>query len=479
MLKKIDSNLIYNALYQLLLILVPIVTTPFLARVLGPGALGINGYVGAIAAFLGNFMLLGLNQFGVRTIAKSDSAHLKNNFRDLWGTQLLVSVFLIAGYLFVAKFFLPYKIYLYLELPFLIGYGLDISWFYIGIGQVKRVVVRNTIVKLITVSFIFLLVRNRADLWKYVLINGLAIFMANIVFVIDIHNVGIRLKTINWKNYRLRFFKSLLLLSIPLIAAQLYTNIDSTLVGTFAGTRQLAFYDQSQKISRVILAALTSASTIIMPKMAKIDTKKNQSKLMKVFSVSLDVTFVISLIFAMLVMANTYRFVPFFFGGSFSAMRINMYWVSLIIIFISYGSVFSLQLALAKGLYKAYTIPYLVGAIYSLTMNVLIDSKYGAVGGTFVIVTTELLVCMLRIYLVKKLIDIKGIINRHMNLMLSFMLTLLFIHFVNFNTFNLTVSFIGNSVLVVALFILISILSRDEVLIFYGKHLFFLGDDDR
>lgn len=99
MLKRIDANLIYNAMYQLLLILVPILTTPFLARTLGPTSLGTYGYVAAIVAFLGNFMLLGLNQFGVRTIAKSNKNNLVSNFRDLWGTQIIAGVVLLSWYL--------------------------------------------------------------------------------------------------------------------------------------------------------------------------------------------------------------------------------------------------------------------------------------------------------------------------------------------------------------------------------------------
>lgn len=268
MFKKIDANLIYNALYQLLLILVPILTTPYLARTLGPNSLGIYGYVAAIAAFLGNFMLLGLNQFGVRTIAKSNSSNLIANFRDLWGTQIIVGIILLGAYLLFVILFAPYKIFFLLEIPFLIGYGTDISWLYIGVGKVKRVVVRNSIVKLISVAFIFIFIRDQSDLWKYFLINSLGILLANMIFLIDINRIGIRIKQIHWKKYRSRFLSSLLFLAIPLVASQLYTNIDSALVGTFAGTHQLAFYDQSQKIARVTDYLVTDFSSVYVDYLA-------------------------------------------------------------------------------------------------------------------------------------------------------------------------------------------------------------------
>jgi O-antigen/teichoic acid export membrane protein len=282
------------------------------------------------------------------------------------------------------------------------------------------------------------------------------------IFLIDIKRIGIRIRQIHWSKYRSRFLSSLLFLAIPLVASQLYTNIDSALVGTFAGTHQLAFYDQSQKIARVILAALTSTSTVIMPKMAALDGHANEDRLNKMFRLSLDVTLVVSLIFALLMMVNTNNFIPFFFGSSFTPMRQNMYWVSLIVIFIAYGSVFSLQLALAKGLYRIYMIPYVVGAIYSLLANTLFDAKFGAMGGTMVIVTTELIVCALRIYMIRDYIDLREIIRNHYKLVLSFVVTLVVFNFINFNDVNLYLSFVLNSVGAVICFVFMTLVLRDK-----------------
>lgn len=463
MVKKIDSNLLYNALYQLLLILVPIITTPFLARVLGPTALGINGYVGAIAAFVGNFMLLGLNQFGVRTIARANKDKLSESFRDLWGTQLFFGFFLVVLYIILSSFLLPYKFFLILELPFLIGYGLDISWFYIGISNVKKVVLRNAIVKICSLVFIFIFIRGRGDLWKYVLINSLGILLANFVFLIDIHKTGVYLKKLNWKKFSFRFFKPLLFLSIPLVAAQLYTNLDSALVGTLAGARQLAFYDQSQKIARILLAMLTSTSTVLMPKMANLDKDNNSDKLMKMFYFSLNITLFVALIFCLLMMINTQVFVPFFFGNSFVVMRKNMYLVSLIVVFISYGSVFSLQFALAKGLYRIYTIPYIVGAIFSLTFNALLDGKFGSLGGTWILVITEFIVCFLRIVLVNQYVSFTNIIHDEWKQVFSFIVVLTLMHYFNFNVYPTVVAMLLNSLVGIGLFLLILLVVKDKI----------------
>ena len=430
--KKIRINLLYNALYQFLLVALPILTIPYLSRILGPKPLGINGYVGAIVAFCGNFMLLGLNQYGVRTMAQAKPEETTSKFRDLWSVQIVTGLFIVLGYGIASFFFLPYKLYFLLNVPYLIGYGLDISWAYIGLGNVKKVVLRNSVVKILSVILIFAFVTRPGDLWIYVLINSVGMLLANLIFIFDLKSIGIKLKEVVWSKRNTRYVKPLLVLAVPVIAAQLYTNIDSAIVGTFAGATQLAYYDQSQKIARIILAILTSVSTVIMPKLAQLDRDGSDSKFFQLFKVSADYTLILSLLFSLVLMVNTESFIPFFFGAKFVKMNFNMFFVSLIIIFIAYGGVFSTQFALSKGLYKEYTIPYVIGAIFSIVANIMMVPIFGANGGTIVIVTTEFIVCFLRIVLVRKSIDYKRLLPEHLKYVVSFLITLVVMRYIHF-----------------------------------------------
>ncbi|MFD1466123.1 oligosaccharide flippase family protein [Lapidilactobacillus mulanensis] len=462
--KKIRVNLVYNAMYQFLLVALPILTIPYLSRVLGPKPLGINGYVGSIVAFAGNFMLLGLNQFGVRTIAQAKADEISSKFRDLWIVQIATGALIVLIYMLATSIFLPYKIYFYLNIPYLIGYGLDISWAYIGLGNVKKVVLRNSIVKILSVLLIFTLVHNPHDLWKYVTINSVGMLLANFVFIIDLKSIGIKLKEINWREVNKRYLRPLIVLAVPVVAAQLYTNIDSTIVGTFSGVTQLAYYDQSQKIARIILAILTSVSTVIMPKMAQLDQRGSQSKLFSLFKTSADYTLLLSLLFSLILMVNTESFIPFFFGEAFTKMNFNMFFVSLIIIFIAYGGVFSTQLALSKGLYKEYTIPYVVGAVFSIVANLIVVPQFKADGGTVVIVTTEFIVCVLRIFLVRHAVDLKLLFKEHIKYVLVFLILLFAMRFVHIGAVGSFANLAITSIITGVLFILLLIVFRTRIL---------------
>lgn len=275
--KKILSNIFYNATYQIFVIIIPILTVPYVSRILGAQQLGINSFLLSIDTFLGVVILMGLGQLGVRIISKSETLDLKENFINLWKLQLLsgavvTGLFCIGTFLFVEE-----KFYYWLQVPVLLSYILDISWFFIGIGEIKTVITRNTAVKIAMLILIFSLVKTKDDLGLYMLINSVGSLLANLFFWISLRKYicGSEHKVQHFsikrsKNDRILVLQSLTLL-IPQIAVQVYTSLDKTLVGWIAGSTQLSYYDQSQKIARIVLSIVTSISVVLMPAMAKID----------------------------------------------------------------------------------------------------------------------------------------------------------------------------------------------------------------
>lgn len=429
--RKTLSNIIFNGLYQLLIIAIPIITVPYVARVLGAEMLGINSYILSICSFLSIIMNVGMTQLGTREIAQVSLDLLTIKFRQLWSIQVIVGLLTIVIYLLCVWTFLPFKYYFLLELPFLVGYLLDVSWFFLGIGEVKKVIIRNSVIKLASLSFVFIFVHDKNDLWIYVLINSLGVLLANMTFWIPMIKEFKVFNGFNFDVFRkinIKIFKTAIVLAIPQIAVQFYTSFDSTIVGSISGPTQLSYYDQSQKIARIVLAVITSVSTIIMPKLAEFNINKsseNEKKATKLFKTSLDYTLVISLLFSIILMTNSRVFVPWFFSENFSPMIKNMFWVSLIIPFISYGGAFANQYALSKGLYREYSIPFYIGAVISLSLNFVLVPVFHSFGGTITIIITEFAVCSLRVLLLRRYIKNSSLFSEHFKYVICAIITLL------------------------------------------------------
>lgn len=399
--KKTLLNILYNAIYQIFLVLIPLITVPYLSRTLGPGSYGIYSNVNNVIQFLMVFCLLSISYIGMRTISKirahSNKEELTEAFWGLWYFQALASsVMIILFIIFLLFIHIKYWNYFFIMLPFLISAQLDISWFFQGLAEFGKVVLRNTCVKLLSIALILLLVKNPQDLDKYMLIMSVSTLLGSCVFWLNIKQYVAKPVKHFYKFQQT--IKAIIILLIPQIATQIYTALDKPLLGMFQSSTQVSFYDNSQKISKIILGIITSITIVMMPKMAAEIKEKQRVMLRK----SLEATVMLGLIFAVVVMINTKEFVPFFFGDKYLAMTDLMFWFTLTVVIIPLGGVFANQFALANGKDKEYAIPVIIGAVIECIAASILDIAYGACGALIAILFTETIVCVLRIWIVRK-----------------------------------------------------------------------------
>lgn len=412
--KKTIKDILYNAIYQLFLIILPLLTTPILSRRIGADGLGVYGYVFSMAQFLMTVIAIGMNPFRIRNVAKvrKNKHELSLQFWNIYLMQFLIgiiAIILYVGSVFLLK--LDYTNLYLIQIIFIAGLTLDISWFFQGIEEFSKVVIRNTLIKLSSVVLIVLFVWTRQDLWIYVLITSLANFIGSLVFWINIKN-KVESPTLN-----IPLFKSLwrpgLMILIPQLFMQVYTTLDKTVVGHFVSPTQLSYYDQSQKIARIILALLTSITIVMLPKLTGALADGNKEGVIHYTKKSFDYTLIISVVLFTIVFLNTKNFVPWFFGVEFKPMIDNMLIVGGIIIVSPIGGVFSNQFSIAIEKDKAFAYPLIIGAIISVVGNVLIVPHFSSLGGTIVLVLVETLVCFLKIYFVKDELNLRIIFSKN------------------------------------------------------------------
>lgn len=404
--KRTFLNIVYNAVYQIFLVLVPLITVPYLSRVLGPKTYGIYSSVNNTMQFLMVFCTLSIAYIGMRTISRTrvygSPQDLTEAFWGLWYFQGLASVITISIVVLVCEIFkIQYWQEILLMAPYLISAQVDISWFFQGLADFGRVVLKNTAVKLVSIVCILLWVKNPTDLWKYLLIMSVSTMLGSFVFWFDIHRyVGKPVK--HFYKYH-ETIRAIITLMIPQIATQIYTSLDKPLLGIFKNSTQVAYYDNSQRISNMILGVITSISLVIMPKMAS-EGKETQKVVLKK---SLEATVMLGTLFAVVIMANTKQFVPFFFGAKFVPMTSLMFFFTLTIIMIPTGGVFANQFALANHRDKDYAIPVVIGAFLEIILSFLLDRPLGAMGAMIAILATEAIVLVLRLWIVRDGYDFK------------------------------------------------------------------------
>ncbi len=191
---SIKKNFIYNLAYQILRIIIPIITTPYILRIMGADNIGIYSY--SIATYFGLFILLGLQNYGNRTIASLRDDREKTNiaFWSIYKMQLIMSIIVIAIYIAYIIILSPNKIMAWIQAIYLLSAGLNINWFYFGIERFNLTVTKSIVIKLLSVSVIFIFIKNESDLYLYALIIALGMLLNEIVLWLRLKDFINRIK---------------------------------------------------------------------------------------------------------------------------------------------------------------------------------------------------------------------------------------------------------------------------------------------
>lgn len=168
-------------MYQVLILILPIVTTPYISRVLGAEKVGIYSFTISIVTYFSLFGTLGVSLYGQREIAyaRENKSKRKKTFFEIIFFRFITMSLSIAVYFFVFARNNEYQEYYQILLLYLLAAAFDISWFFQGMEEFKKTVTRNVIVRIISVCCIFLFVKTQEDLSKYLLIYSLADFLGN------------------------------------------------------------------------------------------------------------------------------------------------------------------------------------------------------------------------------------------------------------------------------------------------------------
>lgn len=180
---SIKKNFIYNSLYQILLIILPLVTTPYISRVLLPKAIGEYSFAFSIATYFVIFENMGLSNYGNRTIAinRDNRERLSKTFFEILIMQLMMSFLIVGIYIVMMQTVYNGNIFLKILLPYVLSGMLDINWFFFGIEEFKPTVSRNIIIKCMSTIMIFLFVKSPEDIYVYTGIMSLSFLLSQIV----------------------------------------------------------------------------------------------------------------------------------------------------------------------------------------------------------------------------------------------------------------------------------------------------------
>lgn len=429
---SIKKNFLFNASYQLLSIFVPLVTTPYVSRVLGVEGIGFFSYAFAIAQYFMLFILLGLNNYGNRIIAqlRNDKKQLSQCFSEIYGMQLIVGLFVFCLYLLYSIFFSENENLSLVMAILVFSSILDINWFFFGIEEFKLIVFRNFIIKIGTLILIFLFVKGENALFIYAFVNVLsALFSQIVLFPFLRKYISFTLPSLIGI---LKHIRPNLVLFLTVIATSIYNIINKIILGYVTTPIEVGLYESSLKIIAIPTLLITALGTVMLPKMSNLianNDTTNEALLAKSFVFALFV----SSILAFGIMGVSQEFVPIFYGIGYEKCAELLLILLPTGIFFAIGNVIRTQVLIPRSMDKIYVISGFLGASVNLSINLILIPYYGAIGAAVGTLFTEVSVSLFQLYKGKKYLYIRQYVTLMLSFLSSCIIMFFILYYFNFN----------------------------------------------
>jgi len=387
---SLKENFILQSLYQVIILGVPLILSPYLTRTLGAEKLGIYTYTHSIAYYFVIFAMLGINRYGQRIVAQTSGSvkQLRSSFWSLSIVHFFFSLLAVASYIiFVSAFVKENKNIFFLQGIYVISALIDFTWLFQGLENFRSIVIKNTVIKVSELVFTFLFVHEPGDLPKYTAIMVLSVVIGHFILLPQIFK-EIKPVVVSRSECTIHI-KPLLVLSISVIAVSLYTVFDKILLGLMLNMDSVSYYECADKIISVPKTLLGVAATVLLPRVCKL-AEDNNEKLKKIFNISFYFTGVVGIGFTFLVIAVAKSFVPLYYGNEFIATGTIMIIMAPVVIIVSLGNIIRTQLMIPKHKDVQFILCVVLNSIVNIILSIFLIPVIGVFGAVIGSVMAEL-----------------------------------------------------------------------------------------
>lgn len=397
--QSLKKNYFYNFISQILTLIIPLITTPYLARIFHEAGNGQITFANNIISYFTMFANLGFLIYGQREIAKyPDDDYMRS--KTFWEIILIRSAFSIVSFLillvttFSGLYGESYNTLIMLFSIQIIAVIFDVNFYYQGMEDFKAVATRAIIIRMSCLALIFLLVKDEADIWIYALIYSASFLLANILMCSKMRKsiVKVKFSDLRFKHHLLPS----LTIFLPIFATTIYASLNKLMIGYLAVNPDYenGCYGQALKLNQTILIVITVIDQVMIARnfrdyaAKKYDEMKNHLY----FACNYVIHLGVPLICGICVLSNSLS--AWFLGKGYEIVPLLLNILSVKFIMSGLICVFGSQLFIVIGKETYTTAAHVIAAISNFILNFIFIPKYGAIGAAITLAIAETIDCM-------------------------------------------------------------------------------------
>ena len=410
---NVFKNFLYNAGYQLLIIIVPFILSPYVSRIFGPEGVGTYSYTYSITALIALFANLGVLKYGNREISryKNDREKCSLIFAELMSIKIVCGILTFSVFLFYIRFFAgEYKTAFAAQLPVLLSCVIDVSWLFWGMQEFRLTAAASGVIKVISIGFVFAFVKTENDVAVYIFIQGSSTLLIQVVLGFFVRRyVNLKISVRYLLN---RHWKSMILLFFPVLARFLYTSMDKIMIGGMAGTAEAGHYENVQSITVTALQILTALGDVIMPQMTRYFMSRRTDEAHRLFNAAFHLVtfFAVGIMFAFISIAEV--FIPWFYGEKFAESIPLLQAIAPLVLLSGYSDLIRNAFLLPRYRDREYITALTAGAAVNFTINYMLIPQMKSMGAVIGTLAAEALVLGIQLWYVRSEIDMRYLFRR-------------------------------------------------------------------
>lgn len=407
---RTGKNFLFNVILSVSSVLFPLITFPYASRVLGPEGIGAVNFAENFCRYFMLFAALGIPIYGIREIAKvSHSMNERSKvFSEIICIHFIASICCVMIYAIIVLLFNKFHehedIY-WLGGLYIFSNIFSIEWFFNGLSEFKFIAIRGVIIRIIFVIGMFLLVKNRNDVFWYFSLNVLILVINNVVNLFFWRKkANLILSNLDVKKH----LKPLLYIFLSTVAISLYILIDTIILGFIKGDHYVGYYSLATKLNKVPLTFIVALGTVLIPQLTKAAHEKDFKTFEKLISKSIDFVVMLGVPIAVGLFLCSKQLISLFSGQGFLEAELGMKILTSVSLLIGLSNVYGMQILTPLGKDRQLLMSVSFGTILSLILNFSLIPILADKGAALANLLSELAVTLMTGYFATKAINLKS-----------------------------------------------------------------------
>lgn len=424
MAQSVKVNYILNLINTGTQMLFPLITFPYVCRVIEADGIGQINFFQSIISYISLFTCLGIPMYAIREIARDRSDVVQMN-RTAMEILLLHSMLTLVGYAIVAILCLTVpqiqvNIPLFLILSLTIFFtAIGCEWFYQGIEDFKYITIRGLIIKTVSVVLLFIFVKSKTDLLYYGCYTVFGVLGGNIFNFFRLRKYIHRENIIFSELHIKRHIKPVLKVFSFSVVTSIYLQLNTVLLGFLKNALTVGYFAAATKVMQMLLTMSACLGSVMMPRASHLIAENKEDEFNRLIQKSYDFTLAIALPMTIGLIFCAPSLITALCGVKFEHSILPSQIIAPIILMVAISNVFGIQVLFPKGKINIVTLCCGIGAVADLILNLCLIPFFSYIGTSIAYLGAEVATTVSMYFIGRKYIPIIYFKKSHLTYVLG------------------------------------------------------------